>query len=451
MNKYISEFLKDVCKQIKYKKIHNDISSELMVHIDEIKDEYMSDGMTEDEAVKKAVKQMGNPIEIGENLNKTHKPKTEWSIIILISMMVIAGGLVLFYLANDIAFLNTENISIKSYLVYIGIGIITLLTLYFFDYTRLEKYSIHIFIATIAFLFLSIHFLDDMHGFPYIIIGPIGFDPMSVSIPFLLVSFSGLLIRWINGNIKDMLKVLGLAALAISINLAYKSLINTMILGLVFLVMITIAIMDKNFKGNKKSFLISIYGSLIGAVLGFLLLYIIPQNYRMEKLSAFLNPRKDPTGNGWIYVSIEKVLSGAKLLGKGDGLYFYDKGFGTRFTIPALESDFVFTYIVSSFGWIVGIAIVFIALLTIIRMFLTTKKIHSIYGKYIITSIIIVFSLQLTANMLMNLGLFPVMNIALPLISYSSTNFIVNMGLIGLLLGVYRRKDLIISSNNIKS
>ncbi|AFS79512.1 rod shape-determining protein RodA [Gottschalkia acidurici 9a] len=466
LNKHTSEFLRNVCNQIKYKKIHKDISNELIMHIDEIKDEYIKKGMPEEEAVKKAVEQMGNPIEIGKSLNKTHKPKLEWSIIILVGMLIAAGVGVLFSLVNDAAFLSTLSIRInndlsvsmkgliKLYLLYTSLGISFLLAFYFLDYTTLEKYSLHIFLASIAFLFITSYFLPSEYIYKYIGIKDVRFSPVSIAMPFLLISFSGLLTRWMTGNRGDSLKIFGLGALAIliclihisrvnNVILIHESIVNTFILICVFLVMITIAIIDKRFKGNKKLFLFYTYGSVVSSVGGFLFFYVRPRKYLVERLMDILNPSTDPTSYGFIYMCIKKVLYGSKMFGKGDGVYFNN---GERFLVPSSESDFIFTYIVSTFGWIAGIAIVIIALVTIIRMLFTVKKIHSTYGKYIMSSITIAFSLQIAANILMNLGMFPLMEAALPLISYGGVSFIINMGLIGLLLGIYRRKDLILST-----
>ena len=457
LNKHTSEFLRSVCSQIKYKKIHKDISNELIMHIDEMKDEYIKKGMLEEEAVKKAIDQMGDPIEIGKSLNKTHKPKLEWSIIILVGMLIVAGGVVLFSLINDVAFspslsfiINYGPASMKefinSYLLYTALGVSILLTFYFFDYTRLEKYSLHIFLVSIVFLFATSYSPRGKYIYEYIEAGQVNFSPVSIAMPLLLISFSGLLTRWMTGNVNDILKIFCLGSLAIAMCLIHMSMVNAFILICVFLAMITIAIIDKRFKGNKKLFLFYTYGSIFSAMAGFLFFYIRPRKHLVERLIYFLNPIKGTEPLGSTYVGIQKVFAGSKMLGKGDGLYTNHNELGKVFTVPSLESEFIFTYIVSAFGWIAGIAIVAIALVTIIRMIFTVNKIHSTYGKYIISSIIIAFSLQTVANILMNFGIFPLMRITLPFISYGGMNFVINMGLIGLLLGIYRRKDLILST-----
>ena len=73
----IKEYLKSVCEQIKYKPIREEISKEIEVHIFDLKQEYINDGIKEDIAEEKAIEQMGNPEEIGKKLNQIHKPKLD--------------------------------------------------------------------------------------------------------------------------------------------------------------------------------------------------------------------------------------------------------------------------------------------------------------------------------------------------------------------------------------
>ena len=74
------EFLESVCKEIKYKPAKKVIYKELEAHIEDVKAENMSKGILEGQAEENAVKQMGNPQQIGKNLNKIHKPRLEWKI-----------------------------------------------------------------------------------------------------------------------------------------------------------------------------------------------------------------------------------------------------------------------------------------------------------------------------------------------------------------------------------
>jgi cell division protein FtsW (lipid II flippase) len=136
---------------------------------------------------------------------------------------------------------------------------------------------------------------------------------------------------------------------------------------------------------------------------------------------------------------LTKLLSSSKFIGCSDIF--------TAYRLPGGNSEFIFTYIVSGFGWLWGIMLILILSLFIIRMFSTASKISDRFGKYLCIGICCAFPLQVITNILMNLGFFPITGISLPFISYGGGNFVCNMALIGLLLGVYRRKDIILKEN----
>ncbi len=439
MHKYISGFLDEVCEQIKYKKIHRHISEELESHISGLKHEYIENGMSEDEATKKAVKQMGDPINIGKDLNKTHRPKTEWSIIGLIATMVLIGGVSLFSIASDTASLMNISQFTKNYVVYTLLGVGTCVFFYYFDYTKLERYSLHIFIGTTVLLYVS-----TLYAGPYIRIGGFNFNPASMALPFLLISFSGLTNKWVNENVKDILKLFAFAGLAILSYVIQIAFIPIMLIIIGFLAIVTMAVISDSFKGNRKRYLLSIYGSAIMSMILVLISMISRRPYLKARLSIFLNPSSAPNAAGYINGGLVKLLSTAKLFGKNNNLYINYDGVRELALVEA-NTDFIFTYIVSAFGWMVGILTISVIILTIVRMFLATRKINHQYGRYLAGSIITIFAIQGFGNILMNLGLSPIAGLSLPLISYGGTNFVINMGLIGLLLGVYRRKDLLVN------
>lgn len=72
MNK--AEYLHHIRKQIHYIFDRNEIEKELEQHIQDSIDDLMEDGLSKEEAEKQAVAQMGDPIEVGKQLNQEHHP-----------------------------------------------------------------------------------------------------------------------------------------------------------------------------------------------------------------------------------------------------------------------------------------------------------------------------------------------------------------------------------------
>lgn len=435
----ITNFLEQVCLEVKYKKAHRKIEAELSSHIYELIDLYIDKGMTEIEAAKKAIEQMGNATDIGKDLHKVNKPKIEWSLITLISITVLIGLVSLFSIARDPAFRNL-NLSqfIKSYSIYGSLGILLFIGCFFFDYTKLEKYSLHIFIGSLVLLLISALSHNTINGLSTIWIGPFRFTPISYVVPSLIVSFSGLVNKWGKGDIRGAIKLYGLAALAIILCILQPSWAKAMILASGLLVLITKAVVSKGFIGNKKVYLSIIYG---GGLISSLFMLITATDYQLMRMNVF-KYRLDPMGSGYAYHMSRVVKEGARLFGRGEGLYVSD-GINDVFGLPEANTDFILSYIVSAFGWIIGIALIVTLTLLIVRMFMSIRKIQSTYGQYLSSAIITVFTIQILINVLMNFGLFPYVGIGLPLVSYGGANFVSSMTLLGLFLGIYRRKDIL--------
>lgn len=87
----ISEYLKNVCEQIRWEKAHNVISEEIENHIIDQQNAYIAEGFDEKTATEKAIKEMGDPVLVGSQLDRTHKPKTEWSIIVSTGIALFLG------------------------------------------------------------------------------------------------------------------------------------------------------------------------------------------------------------------------------------------------------------------------------------------------------------------------------------------------------------------------
>ena len=125
---------KDVYSVAKY--LGKDISEELEVHIQEIKKDYISDGMNEKEAEEKAVSQMGKAEDIGRQLNRIHKPHLDWKLLILI--VILMGFNLLISVLKE----STKNDNyLWSTIIYMLIGIIISIGIYFFDYRKLKKHK----------------------------------------------------------------------------------------------------------------------------------------------------------------------------------------------------------------------------------------------------------------------------------------------------------------------
>ena len=66
----MEEYLKLLMEQIRCKKAHPYIRNEIQGHIEDQIEANLMEGMTKEEAEKAAVKDMGNPVEVGISLDR---------------------------------------------------------------------------------------------------------------------------------------------------------------------------------------------------------------------------------------------------------------------------------------------------------------------------------------------------------------------------------------------
>ena len=69
------DYLELMTGQIRCKKMCPVIAKEVEDHIEDQKQAFMAEGMKEEEAEKAAVEEMGDPVEVGVEMDQIHRPK----------------------------------------------------------------------------------------------------------------------------------------------------------------------------------------------------------------------------------------------------------------------------------------------------------------------------------------------------------------------------------------
>ena len=111
--------------------------------------------------------------------------------------------------------------------------------------------------------------------------------------------------------------------------------------------------------------------------------------------------------------------------------------------MPSITTNYVLINVIATLGWVVGIVLVLVIAVFIGRMFVTTKKIKNDYGFYLSLGACTILSVQFIISVLMNFNLFPLMGVSLPFISYGGTGYIASMALVGIILSIWRRNNLV--------
>lgn len=439
----IKEFLNTVCDQIKYKPIRGNISDELKSHIEEKRDEYVTYGLSCQEAEERAILQMGSAEEIGKNLNKIHRPRLDWKIVLLI--MVLMGFGILVAILQQTA---VQNNRMKSTITYMLIGTVLSIFVYFSDYRKMKKYSnLFYLLATLIMLLPFLGLKTMINGVQYAKIGNITFMTCLVAIPFYLIAFCGYITNYQKENVikieienkkikinKDFIKLFILCIISIGLMIEKPSIANAMILSLAYLVMITIKIIQN--QETRKRNLAKMYGTIF--ILGIVLVMaIMIEPYRWKRIEVSFNPETDPWGAGYVGMLKKEILENAKWIGEAETKIISSDEF-----IISKESNYTFIYLLGKTGVLVSGLLVITIIFLSVKLILNTKKIKDKYGKMLTIGFGTLYISQSVASVLMNLNLGLQMDINLPFVSYGGVYFIINMVSISMILSIYRRKDI---------
>ena len=158
---------------------------------------------------------------------------------------------------------------------------------------------------------------------------------------------------------------------------------------------------------------------------------IAAEPYRLQRLSAFLDPWSSPQGEG--YQLIQSLYALADGGWFGVGLFRSRQKY--RF-LPFAESDFILAVIGEEFGF-AGVAVLFLLCGALIFFGLRTAlRSKDFFGYMTAAGITMVYAVQAAVNALVVSGSIPPTGLPLPLISSGNTSLIVTMASMGVLYNI---------------
>ncbi|MCB2312922.1 FtsW/RodA/SpoVE family cell cycle protein [Clostridium tagluense] len=423
-NSKINEYIDYVCSYVKYKEAHKEIKAELSSHIEDIVDEYAESGMSQEEAGSKAISRMGDSDIVGKQLNIAHKGTPDW-ITLILTIVLVNTGVVLMYLMQYKSSYRSSDYLFNHSFLYAAIGTIGIVLLYFFDYRKLQKHSNYIFIGMCLLFILSFFIGQTINGAIFIIVGSFSFNIKAISLYVFVIALAGIFNNYDWNKKINLIKATGYLGIPMFFMFSAQGLSYC---GIYFIAFIVLAL-----KSNMKKK----YAIYIVALNTFcVLFYFWIETYRMQRFLVFLDPFSDPEGAGYLGVQMYNITHTSGIF--GHGFSANEK----LLQVPELQSDFIFNYIVHTFGWLGAAVIITLIISFIYRMLHISKYVRDNYGRLLISGLISIFIVQFASNILMNVNLFPIMGIALPFISYGGSLGLINMLSVGIIMSVYRRRSL---------
>lgn len=424
----IKNFLEKVCEQIKYKPIRKDIAEELEEHIQDIKSDYLCKGYSEKEAEEKAISQMGEAEKIGKSLNKIHRPQLDWKLVILIVVSICFGFLV----ALNRGFLTvadpdrvadymgtTVSATFGAYVFTLIIGILCSVIIYLIDYRKISKYSLHLYILATVLNIMAGIFGIRLEGNVLWGLLIVNVSPIVFTIPMYVIAFVGFINNIETLSKKNTIKILLLAILSIII-LGMINFESALVVSIVYSIISTTQLVK--LKKSKIKYIAGIWA--IPIIL--LICLIVGITIISATVSAETYYKN--------FIKVKEIINSAELFGTVDSIDVNQSFF-------VKNTSFAFISLLGNYGWFVSIGMVLAIVLLNVKLIINATKIKDSYGKNLIISIASIFIFETLFSLIMNL-LGVTAEFTIPLVSYGKVSLIVNMMCLGLVLSVYKRKNI---------
>ncbi|MDA7468160.1 FtsW/RodA/SpoVE family cell cycle protein [Candidatus Pelagibacter ubique] len=347
--------------------------------------------------------------------------------------IIILFSLGLFFSLVSTSLIASDKLDTNNYffffkhLVYIFIGLLTLVFFSSLSEKNLFRFSIYLFFITLFFLFLVPIFGTEVKGskrWLNLFFLP-QFQPIELLKPFIIIFVATILCSEKNYNIyiKYLLTIISIIPTGLL-------LIMQPDIGQTLLVFLSWAILV--FVSGINLLFILLFISLSIISLLYVVFFIPKFIYIKSRILSFFNP-DGGTHNFQSDKAIEAISSGG----------FFGKGIGEgtlKTRVPEAHTDYIVSVISEEFG---VIAIIFLLILFLFLIYSVFKKIYlekSEKNKLVLTGAISLIIFQALIHLGVNIRLFPTTGMTLPFLSYGGSSIIGVSILSGIILNLTKRK-----------
>ena len=359
------------------------------------------------------------------------KGELESRLLILVTLALVAFGLVMVYSATSAAAAvggNDPSYYLKRQGVYAALGMVLLVLARRWDYRRLRSLAPALVIVSLASLAAVLAIGPSVNGARrWISFGPAAFQPSELAKLSLAVWAAAYLSRRpAPRSLRELWKPYGAMACVFSVLLILEPDMGT---AIALLVMLAGMLLVAGTPGRTLGAALA-----IASVAGTLAIWFEP--YRRARFFAFLNPWHDSQGAGFQIVQAIIGMGSGHIFGVGLG-----QGVAKIFYLPEAHTDMMLANIGEELG-LVGVAAVIAAYGVFgyagLRIALHTRD---PFGKRLASGLTVLVCGQAVINIAAVMGIAPLTGIPLPFLSYGGSSLVILLASVGILLNIAVRGD----------
>jgi rod shape determining protein RodA len=345
----------------------------------------------------------------------------DW-IIFFSAILLLCFGLIEIY-SIALGSGTSDLLNFKKQIIFVVLGIFLLFVFAFLDFNYLKasvKYLYAIAMVFLAAVLLLGKTINGTKGW-FSVFG-LGVQPVEIVKIILIISLAyffssrAIKIRSVKQLILSALLILPLMFLTIM----QPDFGSTMILLFIWIIMLAVA------GFNKKFFIILL---LMAIISGAFLWFFYFNDKQKQRIIIFVNPQADSLDQGYNAKQAMIAVGSGGLIGRG-------VGFGSQSQLkflPEAQTDFIFAVICEELG-LLGVGLIFLFFAIIFyRCIAVTRRINNDFGIFMILGGVGLIFIEMFINISMNIGILPIVGIALPFISYGGSSIISNLIIIGII------------------
>lgn len=346
-------------------------------------------------------------------------------LLLLAVLLLVGFGVAMVFdasVADATRTFNDKFFFVKRQMVWVGLGLVSMVVASFINYKFWEKASIPFLGITILLLVIVLIpgiGVSALGASRRIGIGSWGIQPAEIAKLSLVTFLSASLVRKIS-----LIRFLAPVAIVTFLIIIEPDLGTTTIVAAS-----AFAVFFASGAPYLQIGLLGGFGFLATLILAF------SSSYRRERLVTYLNPHFDPINSSYHIRQILIALGSGGFWGLGIGQsrqkYLY---------LPEPATDSIFAIIAEELGFVGATMLILVFLFVVLRGFKIALSVQDMFGRLLSVGIISWFAIQVLINLSAMVALLPLTGIPLPLVSYGGSSLLVTLTAMGILLNISRHR-----------
>ncbi len=316
---------------------------------------------------------------------------------------------------------------IQRQLVFLGIGIATMLAVSFFDYRIFKNFSsasIVLYLFSVVLLLLALASREIRGVSSWIVFKNLTFEPTEFAKLAILV----LLAKYFSQKHVEIYRGYHILASAVYVALPASLALMQPDLGSI-VVFFCIWLGMLLFAGIKRKHLLVIFMTVI--IAASISWFAVLKPYQKTRITSFINPYLDPRGTGYNTLQSRITFGSGQWLG-----IVFDKKTSQRALVPEPYNDFALANYARKFGFVGVVVLLILFLVLMIRVGSIAARTDNNFAKLFSLGLLTIIFAHAIINAGVNLGILPITGIPFSFLSYGGSHLITLMIGLGIIQNI---------------